>query len=394
MHSDEAVGLGLLVLLAAACQSPAPTDAAGREDALSPFSPLPAAADGAFSAERAWAHLENLVALGPRPAGSAAAEQARRYLRSALEAEGLAVEERATEPGLRHLIGRMPASIGATGEGTLLLASQISTAAGPGLVGANGAASGPALLLELVRALASETRPYPLTVIFIEGDASPDAPLVGSQGLAQSLAEEGAFASVRAAIFVERVADAELVIARDLHSNHNDRAELWRAASALGHADSFSRDAFETPLTCTAPSSKPGCRAPSRSSTRATADRSRPGARFRTSGDTLEHCSIESLAIVGTVLHAGIARLETRLGQIDRFATAPALEIAGDPLQRTAASYTRLAPAPTPPAAPAAPAAEAPAAAEEAEPAATDPAEEEPSLVDSGASEGTGALLP
>ena len=48
-----------------------------------------------FDSGRAWEHLRQLVAIGPRPSGSAAIEQTRKYIKSKLEAEGLTVVEQA-----------------------------------------------------------------------------------------------------------------------------------------------------------------------------------------------------------------------------------------------------------------------------------------------------------
>src|SRR5580765_308734 len=54
-----------------------------------------------FDSGRAWEHLRQLVAIGPRPAGSAAIEQTRKYIKSKLEAEGVVVVEQAwVERGL------------------------------------------------------------------------------------------------------------------------------------------------------------------------------------------------------------------------------------------------------------------------------------------------------
>src|SRR5262245_10971905 len=49
----------------------------------------------AFDSNRAWEHLRQLVSIGPRPAGSAALEQARKYIRSQLAAAGVEVSEQA-----------------------------------------------------------------------------------------------------------------------------------------------------------------------------------------------------------------------------------------------------------------------------------------------------------
>src|SRR3989442_926628 len=48
-----------------------------------------------FDSNRAWGHLGRLVAIGPRPAGSPAIEQARRYIKDQLAAAGVKVAEQA-----------------------------------------------------------------------------------------------------------------------------------------------------------------------------------------------------------------------------------------------------------------------------------------------------------
>ena len=48
-----------------------------------------------FDSSRAWEHLRQLVAIGPRPAGSAAIEQTRKYIKSQLAAAGVTVAEQA-----------------------------------------------------------------------------------------------------------------------------------------------------------------------------------------------------------------------------------------------------------------------------------------------------------
>jgi len=50
----------------------------------------PGAGEAAFDAERAWKDLERLVAFGPRPAGSPANEEQRKFLEAELKAAGLA----------------------------------------------------------------------------------------------------------------------------------------------------------------------------------------------------------------------------------------------------------------------------------------------------------------
>ena len=47
-----------------------------------------------FDSNRAWEHLRQMVAIGPRPAGSPAIEQTRKYIKDQLAASGLKAAER------------------------------------------------------------------------------------------------------------------------------------------------------------------------------------------------------------------------------------------------------------------------------------------------------------
>src|ERR1700693_4091326 len=46
-----------------------------------------------FDSNRAWEHLRQLVAIGPRPSGSPAIEQTRQYIKDQLAVVGLTVAE-------------------------------------------------------------------------------------------------------------------------------------------------------------------------------------------------------------------------------------------------------------------------------------------------------------
>src|SRR5437660_4499441 len=69
---------------------------------------LQAAATPSFDSGRAWEHLRQLVAIGPRPAGSPAIEQTRTYIKGQLAAAGVAVADQAwddqTPNGKTHMV--------------------------------------------------------------------------------------------------------------------------------------------------------------------------------------------------------------------------------------------------------------------------------------------------
>ena len=134
-----------------------------------------------FEAVRAWAHLEHVVGLGERPAGSAKLEELRRYLEQELTAAGLAPERepfRAETPrgalDMANVFADLAATDAAPGEARaplVVLATHIDT---KGLdfpfVGANDGGSGTAVLLELARVLATRERRVGVRFLFLDGE--------------------------------------------------------------------------------------------------------------------------------------------------------------------------------------------------------------------------------
>ena len=60
-----------------------------------------------FDSNRAWEHLRRLVTLGPRPAGSAAIEQSRKYVKGQLATAGLTVAEQAWDDATLHELAEL-----------------------------------------------------------------------------------------------------------------------------------------------------------------------------------------------------------------------------------------------------------------------------------------------
>jgi hypothetical protein len=109
--------------------------------------PAPAPAGDRFDADRAMADVRAQVALGPRPAGSAAnAEQARMLGR---ELEDAGVRGVRIQRPWANVVGTIPGSE----PGYVLIAAHHDTKDIPGFVGANDGASGVAVVLGLARAL-------------------------------------------------------------------------------------------------------------------------------------------------------------------------------------------------------------------------------------------------
>lgn len=321
----------LMIGLLPACESTTAPDAA----------PLPAPEEsgpGQFSGRAAWEHLESLAAIGPRVSGTRGAQKARNYLRDELAEIGAEVHQHRFQVAVPDpagglavesvevvdLVGVLPGD----SEDIFLLAAPYDTAAVGSFrfVGANGGASGPAVLLELARVLAEQPRPYTVWLTFVDGDGLPPAGVdrmrfPGSELLAKHWAEGGILDRVRFAVFFDRVADADLIIARDLWSHSVYRDLFWEAAGRMGYAEQFPVDrGFESPAA--------GHRAFLDQRLRrvvAVVDNrygvgEPPGSYWRSEDDLPRNCSPDSLATVGRVTLAALDQIGQRLTKIDRFA--------------------------------------------------------------------------
>ncbi len=316
-----AAGLGL------ACAEPAPLPAL-------PPGPPPTG----FSGQQAFAHLEQLVAIGPRVPSTEGSEQARVYLRAQLEGLGLEVVDQTDETefgdetvlSLHNLRAVVP---GSSTDLIVLAAPYDSQDLGDTpFVGANDGASGAALLLELARVLAADPLPYTTWLVFLEreaphrADLDPGLGFMGSRLLVNELDEAGRIDQVRVAVYFNQVADAELGIARDLRSHRRYRMAFFEAARRLGYTDAFPRDAsFESPLGGHLAFQRGGVRRAVLITDDHYGGDESPGTLSHTEQDDLEHCSAESLEAVGRTSEAALRDITATLAKIDRFVRRPAV---------------------------------------------------------------------
>jgi hypothetical protein len=293
-----------------------------------------------FSSERAWGHLQALVAIGPRVTGSEESVRARAYILDQLSKLDLRVEthaatvrlSRGSKVGLpvENLIAVIP---GASAD-LVILATPYDTPAveDPEYVGANEGASGAAVLLELARVIAEKPLPYTTWIVFLDGEALlatgnpalPTVGLLGSRAFASSLAEHELVRRVRLAVVFARVGGADLRIARDLKSYRMYREEFFAAAKITGHTDAFrSSQPFESPYAAHHSFLGYGLRRVVVLSDSSLASEGESGEPPNVRADTLENCSPESLQAVGDVTLVGLDRITTRLAKIDRFSEYP-----------------------------------------------------------------------
>ena len=216
--------------------------ACGEQEAASP----PAAAASQFDGARAFADLEALVRIGPRPAGSPGATRVRALIRERLRQAGWLVEEHAFDAQppdgkpvpMVNLIARRE---GARPERVLLI-THYDTKEIPGIdfVGANDGASGTAVLLELARVFGGRELPLAIELVFADGEEAfgpsitQQDGLYGSTALAERMKQDGSLAQVRSVILVDMVGDKDLNLVVDLGSSPLLRELFAREARKLG----------------------------------------------------------------------------------------------------------------------------------------------------------------
>jgi hypothetical protein len=257
---------------------------------------LPAPVADRFDERRAFADLRAQVALGPRPAGSAASRELAGRLRSRLPNGRF---ERV--PGeLRNVVGRLP------GRGrAILVGAHYDTKDIPGFVGANDGASGVAVVLELARVLRAGRRACDREIRFVmfDGEESPR----GSDdflrdGLRGSRAYAAAHARALAAVVVvDFVGDRDLSIPREAGSDPRLWASLRRAAAEVGAGPAFPPGVVGEVLDDHTPFARAGVPAID------LIDFRYP--HFHRPGDTLDKVSARSLDLVGEALVPMLRRL-------------------------------------------------------------------------------------
>ena len=168
--------------------------AIGASDAQAPAPPR---VDGAA----ALRHVERLVAIGPRVAGSAGAERARAYIVGELRRLGIEPDvqnfEAATPHGpmsMANIIARLPGRR----PDVVVLAGHYDTKLFNSFrfVGANDGGSSAGLLIELARRLVKVPREYTVWVVWFDGEESRETwtstdSLYGSRHLAVELERTG-----------------------------------------------------------------------------------------------------------------------------------------------------------------------------------------------------------
>jgi len=202
--------VGTAVLFVAACghqASLAVEDPRAAPPALARAISAPAAeTTGGFDGARAYKHVEQLVAIGPHPAGSDGIRRAQAYIIGQLKSFGCPVEEQdfhASTPigdvAMKNILVKIPSA----NPNLILYASHYDTKRIDQFVGADDGGSSTGVLLELGRILCARKNAQTIWLAFLDGEeafnfqwADPDN-TYGSRELAASLALSGTLRHVK-----------------------------------------------------------------------------------------------------------------------------------------------------------------------------------------------------
>ena len=210
-----------------------------------------------FSGEKAFGHVQKLVDLGPRPAGSEAIEKARAYITEQLKSFGWTVTEQPftdqTPRGqirfvnlIAEFIDKRPRSV-QTPPPLFLLCSHYDTKIFDTFrfVGANDGGSSTGVLLEMARVLALNPQlAERIELVFFDGEeavenfSSTDG-IYGSRHFAQELVKNGSAKSFRGGLLFDMVGDKSLDITLPPNSPAKITAGIFASADALNVRNNF-----------------------------------------------------------------------------------------------------------------------------------------------------------
>src|SRR4051812_3985042 len=206
-----------------------------------------------FDAGRAWEHLRQLVAIGPRPSGSPAIEQTRKYIKDQLAASGLTAVEQAwddqTPLDKVHMVNLAVTIPGARKE-RIVIAGHYDTKLYRQFrfVGASDGGSSAAFLLELARVLKGRKNLLTIELLFLDGEearmpewAGTDN-TYGSRHYVEVARRDGTLAGLKALLLIDMIGDRDLDIRRDSNSTPWLTNVIWETARRQNLDDYFLAD--------------------------------------------------------------------------------------------------------------------------------------------------------
>jgi glutaminyl-peptide cyclotransferase len=244
LHARRAGWASLVLILLAGCDSARTTQSDHKkiwED---------------FSGDKALAHVQAMVDLGPRPPATDAIEKTRTYLTKQLEGAGWKVERQSfsdnTPRGTVQFVNLI-ATFGSPPAPSFLVCSHYDTKTfdNARFVGANDGGSSTGVLAELARVLAEKPElARKIELVFFDGEEAYEEftatdGLFGSRHFAKDLVAQGKAKLFRGGVLFDMVGDKSLTITLPPDSPADLAAGIFASADALKlrqHFTYFDRD--------------------------------------------------------------------------------------------------------------------------------------------------------
>ncbi|MBI1746827.1 MAG: M28 family peptidase [Acidobacteria bacterium] len=270
-----------------------------------------------FKGTEAFKHVEQLVALGPRPSGSQEAQAAQRYILQTLKSFGLKTEEEnftAFTPigpiKMKNIIAKIPGQK----PDVIIVGSHYDTMFTKRFkfVGANDGGSSTGALLELGRVLGKRKNALTYWLVFFDGEEalvewSATDSLYGSRHFVETRRRQGTLKSIKAMVLLDMIGDKSLNIRRDTNSTRWLVDLFWEAA-----ADLKLSKYFLTREHSVADDHVPFLEAGIPAIDIIDYDYGFSNVYWHTAADTLDKISPDSLQTVGQVVLRGLEKLEAK----------------------------------------------------------------------------------
>lgn len=203
-----------------------------------------------FNGTNALSEVRGFLAVGPRVAGTAGAQQAADYLQERLNALGVIVERQSFKdvtPSGSNTFVNIIATLPGKKPGLILLGAHYDTKSGiESFDGANDSGSGVGMLLALAPILRDGAGQAPtLQLVFLDGeecqvDYGPHDGLQGSRYLAAQLSRTGRSREVLAFILFDMIGDKELSVTVPRNGTPELISRVFDAATEMGVRSKFS----------------------------------------------------------------------------------------------------------------------------------------------------------
>lgn len=277
--------------------------------------------DSPFSGDRAYQDLEEIVAIGPRVAGTEAAERTRTWIQRKFQQVKVPLEEQRFEAdtplgkrSMVNVIGKVKGSK----PGIILLSNHYDTKYFPDFkfIGANDGGSTTAWMTEMARALGPTREGYSVWLVFFDGEEafkewSATDSLYGSRALAEMLEKENALGEIKALINVDMIGDCYLGIFDDADAPAWLKQIVWDRADRMGHGKHFLRFSQEV-LDDHMPFRKRGVPALNLIDYRYGGSVVDHQTNWHTINDTIEKVCPDSLKMVGDVLYHALIDIDEK----------------------------------------------------------------------------------